>query len=248
MEILTSKLLSPYKNLLHAYTTRSHGHSIYGNNLAYHVNDAKEDVEQNHIELATYLHYPLDKLVHMNQIHGDDIIFINQQHNYDLIPTCDALITQEKNTPLMVMVADCIPILIYDPVKEVIAAVHAGRAGIFTKVLPKTIKKMRIQYGCKAKDLLISLGPSIRQCCYEVGSEIETEAQEKQLDYAMSMRENKYFLDLLTIAHNQLKEAGIKTENIETSPYCTACNTEQFFSYRVEKNRCGRFCGLIMLK
>lgn len=248
MKTITSKLLSPYKNLLHAYTTRVEGYSVHGNNLAYHVNDTKEDVDQNHIELAKYLHYPLDKLVHMNQVHGKSITTVDNLHDHSTIPTCDAIITQEKNTPLMVMVADCIPILIYDPVKEVIAAIHAGRAGIFTQILSKTIEKMKQQYGCAEENLLVSLGPSIHKCCYEVGSEIKDEAEKNGLGYAITTLHNKYFLDLISIAHQQLEKVGVKKENIEFSAYCTACNTEKFYSYRAENNTCGRFSGLIMLR
>ena len=233
---------------MHAYTTREEGHSVLGNNLAYHINDIKEDVDRNQNELALHLGYSFKRLVHMNQVHGNKIIAIDNSSKIYTIPTCDAVITQEKNRPLMVMVADCIPVLVYDPVHEVIAAIHAGRAGIFSEIIPKSIKKMQQNYGSKTTDIVVHLGPSIHQCCYEVGVEIKEEAERSGYDYAIQTNRNKYFLDLLSIADRQLKACGIQQEHIEVSSHCTACNTDTFYSYRAEKNYCGRFAGIIMLK
>ncbi len=248
MKIFNSKLLASHKNIMHAFTTRLDGISKFNNNLAYHVNDSSYNVDKNHNKLAKYLQYPINRLVHMNQVHGDQITIINNNHDNKEVPTCDALITQEKELPLMVMVADCNPILIYDPIREVIAAIHAGRAGIFSNIISKTIKKMQKLYECEPKDILVSIGPSIHQCCYEVGNEIKEETNRLGYDYAIMTDENKYFLDLISIAKRQLKETGVTIKNIEISKYCTACNTDIFFSYRAENNSCGRFAGVIMLK
>ena len=249
MKTINSELLSQYNEIMHAYSTRLDGVSRYGNNLAYHVNDIKEDVDKNHRLLASYLYYPLNKLIHMNQVHKDDILIVNKAYNYKETPTCDALITNEKNVPLMVMVADCIPVLIYDPVKKVIAVVHAGRAGIFKEIIPKTINKMKEIYGSESKDIIVSLGPSIHQCCYEVGKDIKEETEQLGYGYAVKIDEkSNYYLDLVSIGYQQLIDLGINSENIEKSPYCTACNTDTFYSYRAEDKSCGRFVGIIMLK
>jgi YfiH family protein len=248
MKIIKSTLLSPYKNLLHAYSTRVDGHSIFGNNLAYHVNDTREDVDKNQNELAVRLGYSFEQLVHMKQVHGDQIVNISSSFPRDKIPVCDALITQEKNRPLMVMVADCIPVLIYDPVQEVIAVVHAGRAGVFSEIIPKSIEMMIQDYRSNAEDILVHLGPSIHKCCYEIGAEIAEEAERSGYDYAIHKKGNRYFLHLLAIVDRQLKGSGIKQENIEVSDYCTACSTDIFYSYRAENNKCGRFAGIMMLK
>lgn len=248
MKIIKSTLLSPYKNLLHAYSTRVDGSSIFGNNLAYHVNDTKKDVDTNQNELAAYLGYSFENLVHMKQVHGDQIINISSSFPRDKIPVCDALITQQKNRPLMVMVADCIPVLVYDPIQEVIAVVHAGRAGVFSEIIPKSIEKMIRDYGSKAEDILVHLGPSIHECCYEVGTEIAEEIERSGYDYAIHKKGDRYFLNLLAIADQQLENCGIRQKNIEISDRCTACNTDIFYSYRAENNKCGRFAGIMMLK
>jgi len=143
MRSVNSPLLTSYKDLLHAFTTKEGGFSLApftGNNLAYHVQDNPNTVDKNHLELSKTLNYSSKKLIHMKQVHGSTIIEINKKPPQGQIPICDALITNQTNIPLMVMVADCLPVLIYDPKKKVIAAVHAGRAGIFSKIIPQTIK------------------------------------------------------------------------------------------------------------
>jgi YfiH family protein len=247
MKTIKSTLLDSYKNLMHAFSTRSEGNSVFGNNLAYHVNDTKEDVDRNQYALALHLGYSFERLIHMNQVHGDKIVVVNDSTETAETPICDAVMTQDKNRPLMVMVADCIPVLIYDPIHEAIAAVHAGRAGIFTEIIPKSIKKMQKIYGSKAKDLLVVLGPSIHQCCYEVGEEIRDKSVKSGYEYAIRSDKGRYYLDLICIANKQLETCGIEKEHIEESSYCTACNTDIFYSYRAENNSCGRFAGVIML-
>jgi len=251
MNILQSPLLSQYKNLLHAFSTKKGGLSktpFSGNNLAFHVNDNPHTVRKNHQNFAKDLGYPYKRLIRMEQIHGDSVVIIDQDSDLQQIPRCDAVITKLKNTPLMVMVADCLPILLYDPVKEVIATVHAGRAGVFSKIITKTIQTMLEAYKSQASDLRIVIGPSIHQCCYEVGSEINEEAKSHGYGYAIKTKNNRYFLGLKDIVLQELKELNVVNEHIEFSPYCTSCRKDIFYSYRAEDNLCGRFCGLVMLR
>lgn len=248
MKIFHSPLLSLHLEVMHGFTTREGGTSIYGNNLAYHVNDDETDVKNNHKRLANNLHYSQNNLVHMSQVHGDKIVIIDKEFTHQNIPICDALITKEKETPLMVMVADCVPILLYDPVEKVIAVIHAGRAGVFSRIVPKTIQKMQKELSCNTKNILISIGPCIHQDCYEVGKEIVQESKEYSYNYAIKEEKGRYYLDLLSIIYKQLNDLNIMDKNLETLPYCTACNTDKFYSYRAEQNSCGRFAGVIMLK
>lgn len=184
----------------------------------------------------------------MEQVHGDNIEIIDKDFDFATVLVCDAVITALKNVPLMVMVADCIPILIYDPVKEVVASVHAGRAGIFSKILPQTVQKMQKHYHCRPEDIMVSFGPAIHQCCYEVGPEVKEEAEKYGHGFALKKKGKHYYLDLLAIARRQLEELQLDTKNIEASHYCSACNTDIFYSYRAENGSCGRFAGIIMLK
>ncbi len=251
MRIVQSTLFNDFYELLHAFSTKEEGFSKYpytGNNLAFHVDDDPLIVKRNHKAYANFLNYPYHRLVRMDQVHGNKIKVIRNDSDLQDIPQCDALITNMRQTPIMVMVADCIPILIYDPHKKAIAAVHAGRAGIFLEIVPKCIKRLEKEYNCKPDDMLIAVGPAIHECCYEVGEDVVSEISEKQYGYALKQRDNTYYLDLLAILKAQLKSHGIRETNIDISPLCTSCNNELFYSYRAEKNQCGRFSGLIMLK
>jgi len=251
MRSLQSTLLTPYKNIIHAFSTRDNGYSLkpfLQNNLAFHVNDNPDLVLKNHQNYANYLHYDINKLVYMEQVHGATIKIIDKETDLSNTPKCDALITQEKDIPLMVMVADCIPILLFDPVQEVIAVVHAGRAGVFNNILINTIDEMKNKCKTNVKDLLVILGPSIRECCYEVGEEIKVEAQKLNFGYSIKEKDGSYYLDLIRIIKQELQKINIKNKNIEISKYCTSCNNKTFFSYRADKNTTGRFSGLLMLK
>ncbi|MCG3715500.1 peptidoglycan editing factor PgeF, partial [Aliarcobacter butzleri] len=157
------------------------------------------------------------------------------------IDNCDALITKTKNLPLMVMVADCIPILIFDEVKGVIAAIHAGRNSTFLKISEITTKKMIEDFSCKTENIKVIMGPSIQKCCYEVNDELKN-IVEKSFGKEFVIGNN---IDLQGINKKLLENLGIK--NIEISSICTKCSNKPFFSYRKEKNT-GRFAGVITFK
>ena len=240
MKFYQSKLLNSFANLTHCFTTKQSG------NLAFHVNDNPEYVLQNHQKLAQKLKYDLETLVHMKQIHSNRVKIVTQEDNFQNPPTCDALITDKKNIPLMVMVADCSPILLYDPKKEVIAVAHAGRAGAFHNIIKNVIKSFIDDFGSNPSDILASIGPSICQKCYEVNAVISLEAKEQKLDFALTKEGDKFYLDIRKILETQLLEAKIKKENIEISQLCSKCN-QNYYSYRENRNS-GRFCALLYKK
>ncbi|MFY9110057.1 polyphenol oxidase family protein, partial [Aliarcobacter butzleri] len=141
-------------------------------NLAYHVGDIKENVDKNRQKLALKYDYKNENLCYMNQIHSANVVVVDE-NSPKYIDNCDALITKTKNLPLMVMVADCIPILIFDEVKGVIAAIHAGRNSTFLKISEITAKKMIEDFSCKTENIKVIMGPSIQKCCYEVNDELK---------------------------------------------------------------------------
>lgn len=240
MQIIQSNLLKQFSNLIQGFTTKDNG------NVAFHVNDDKYKVILNHKTLAKELKYDVNTLIHMKQVHLTKIKIIDKNDTFLTPPTCDALITDKKNIPLMVMVADCSPLLFYDAKKEVIAVVHAGRAGAFFNIIKVTLDSFREDFDSNIKDIYVSIGPSIGECCYQVGSEIYEQSKKLDLDYAISKKNNSYFLNIAKILYKQLLDEGVLNDKIEFSKECTSCNTEQYFSYRAEK-KTGRFCGLLML-
>ena len=252
MSFKTSTLLTQQSNLVHRFTSRLNGHSqtpYKSNNLAFHVGDREEDVIINHKQLAQQLHYDHKKLVHMRQVHSDLVIVINpKSENFDAPPECDALVTNIIDIPLMVMVADCTPILFFDPIKNVIAVAHAGRQGALLNIVSKTINTMIKQFKSDKNNILIVLGPSIHSCCYEVGEVVAEEVCDAGYPLALSLTDKKYFLSVNSIIHTQLKVLEIPEKNIDDLNICNACNKHDFFSYRADQQKTGRFAGIIMLK
>ncbi|ADG93518.1 protein of unknown function DUF152 [Arcobacter nitrofigilis DSM 7299] len=209
-------------------------------NMAYHVNDVKSSVDDNRLALSKKYNFDNDNLRYMNQVHGENIEIVDLKSPL-LIDNCDALITKEKNLPIMVMVADCIPIFLSDENKKVIAVVHAGRNSTFLNIVQKTALKMINELGCKAENISAYLGPSIQKCCYEVSKELEAIAIKS---FGKEFSTNRY-LDLQGINIKQLNDIGIC--NIETSSICTKCSNKPFFSYRKDKD-CGRFSIVGIIK
>jgi len=249
MKIYQTSLLNKFQNLTHAFSTKDGGVSLkpYSSlNLAFHVKDTSLNVHNNHTLLANKLSYNKNKLIHMKQIHSNIVHIVKDEDSFDTPPTCDALITNKRNTPLMVMVADCSPILFYDDTQKVIAVAHAGRQGAFKNIIKNVLDCFVKDFKSNTTDIHVCIGPSIGECCYEVGQEIYKETKELELEYAMQKKENSYYLNVSKILQTQLKESGIKKENIEISDECTCCKNDKYFSYRAD-GVSGRFCGVIKL-
>jgi len=239
MQIIQSKLLNQFIAITHGFTTKENG------NLAFHVKDDINNVNNNHIKLAQTMQYEKESLVYMKQIHSNIVKIVNKDNNFDNPLTCDALITDTKNTPLMVMVADCSPILFFDKRREVIAVAHAGREGAFHNIMQNVLTCFTDDFHSDISDILISIGPSIGICCYEVGEEIYREAKELNLAYAINKYQESYYLDISKILKKQLLNANVEEKNIEFSKECSCCS-KKYFSYREEPNT-GRFSGVIYL-
>lgn len=213
------------------FTTTSDG------NIAFHVTNDHQSVEDNRAQVALKYGLNANNIYYMDQTHKDNIAIIDE-NSPKLTEDCDALITNLANSILMVMVADCIPILLKDEKKGVIAAIHAGRNSTFLQIAPKTVEKMVNIFGCEPKDIEAIMGPSIQKCCYEVSIEL---ANIVQTSFGKQFEKNRY-IDLQGINKKLLQEVGV--ENIIISPVCTHCSNEDYFSYRLDK-KCGRFAGLI---
>ena len=209
-------------------------------NLAFHVEDNEINVIKNRKNLALKLGYNYEDLVYMNQIHSANIIVVDE-NSPKLVDNCDSIITRSKNLPLMVMVADCIPILMFDDKQEIIAAIHAGRNSTFLEISKKTAEIFIEKFSSNPEDIRVILGASIQKCCYEVSDELSKIVENS---FGKEFVENNY-IDLQGINKKQLNDLGIK--NIEISNICTKCGDKSYFSYRKDK-KTGRFAGIIILK
>jgi YfiH family protein len=239
LKIYKSKLIG----IKHCFSTRWGGISKkpYDDlNLAYHVGDNKDDVDKNHQILAEFMGYDPKKLIYMDQIHSNKVVVVDKKTKTP--PSCDALITDKKDTPLMVMSADCAGVLFYDDKKKVIAVSHVGRAGAFGDIISNVIKVFKDRFFSDPKDIKVLVGPNIKACCYEVSQ--KEIAMAKELGYHFACKDTH--LDIDSIILYQLKKNNIPKENIEFLDICTRCNSDMFFSYRKEKTT-GRNCGVIIL-
>ena len=209
-------------------------------NLAFHVEDNEINVIKNRKNLALKLGYNYEDLVYMNQIHSANIIVVDE-NSPKLVDNCDSIITRSKNLPLMVMVADCIPILMFDDKKGIIAAIHAGRNSTFLEIAKKTAEVFIEKFSSNPEDINVVFGASIQKCCYEVSEDLSKIVENS---FGKEFVENNY-IDLQGINKKQLNDLGIK--NIEISNICTKCGDKSYFSYRKDK-KTGRFAGIIILK
>ncbi len=246
---MESKLFEPFtKDLLYGVSDRHGGVSEapYDTlNVALHVGDQPIRVLKNREILSNKWDFILQNLIYMDQVHGNCVEVIEDPLR-NKIEACDALITDLKNIPLMVMVADCVPLLFFDPSKRVIGVAHAGRNGTLLNIAQSVIDRMQDRYGVDPADLRVHIGTSIGVCCYEVGEDIADIVKKSGGEAFVVKRSNKYFLDLKEMNHQQLLEAGVRDVHIEISPLCTVCEKD-FFSYRRE-GRTGRFCAVMMLR
>lgn len=210
--------------------------TIDDGDLSFFTSSTKQIVKENRESLAIKLGYNNEDLVYMKQVHGNRVQIVDK-NSPKLIEGVDGIVTNEKNLPLLVKVADCIPILFYDKKQEVVAAVHAGRNSTFLKIVEVTIDIMVENFNCEAKDIEVEFGASIQKCCYEVSEDI---ANIVIKNFGREFVYNRN-IDLQGINKMLLEKKGV--ENIKISKTCTKCSNEPYYSHR--KGDKQRFAGII---
>jgi polyphenol oxidase len=179
--------------------------------------------------------------VTLRQIHSDRVL--NAAGLGDREREGDALISDEIGTSIGVRTADCVPILLLDPVHRAVAAVHAGWRGTAAGIVARAVERMGADFHTQAADLYAAFGPCIRACCYEVGPEVAAHFEGSGVVQHSS--DGKYRLDLGQANRQQLEAAGLNPEHVFDSGFCTACLPAQFFSYRREPENPGRMLASI---
>lgn len=260
MKILKFKhFLKLDSELEHFISTRVGGFSkapFSDLNLALHVGDEQTVVLKNRKQLAKNLQISLENFVFANQTHSENI-FVVTRENYSsgvfeqasAIKNVDAFVTKEKNIAIAVLVADCVPILLFDKEQKVIAVIHAGWQGTLKEITKKTVEKMIRKFDCQSKNIIVGIGPSIGPCHFEVQEDVFSQFAKVFGDENKTLikEADKLFIDLWELNKQQLLGVGISKENIEIMKKCTVCENEDFFSVRKEKIT-GRFIAGIMLK
>lgn len=276
VEVLLARSLAGIPWLAHGFSTRKGGVStVYGDhslNLGFNSGDPRVNVERNRrlFTNALGIDFPIATA---KQVHSDLVLIVDSVPEH--LPVGDALVTATPGLLLAVKTADCIPILVADPRKKVIAAVHAGWRGTARRIVEKTVGIMRQRFGCRPADLRAAVGPGIRDCCYEVGEEVRDHFR-SQFAYADELfRETKesdpvhekypllfltarapghadvgrqMFLDLAGANRRQLLDAGLSARSIDVLDACTACHPDLYFSHRAQHGHTGRMLGAIGIR
>jgi YfiH family protein len=229
------------------FTTRAGGTSLppYAElNLAAHVGDDARTVRANRAAVASAVGLPPERLVYMDQVHGNAVALVSGP--VDAPPVADALVTRTPGLALVVMVADCVPVLMADAEAGVVAAAHAGRKGVELGVVRSALRAMQ-DCGARPERLRVWLGPSIGGCCYEVPEQMQREVAAVAPGALASggrTRAGTPSLDLRGALAAEL--AGLGVTDVGLAGGCTADDTD-FFSYRRDQLT-GRFAGLIWLE
>jgi len=244
--VLHPDLLAKYPNLESGMSTRNGGNSkgVFENfNLGLAVGDDAEIVNENRTLFCSWFGFTLNDLAKSHQVHGNEVLVVEAPDSYE---GYDALITNRKGILLAVTVADCVPILLYDKARRVIAAVHAGWKGSAFKIVTKTIERMTNEYGTKTRDIVCFVGSCIGKDSFEVHNDVAQyfdDTCKKSLP-----EEGKYLVDLQKANIDQLLILGVKEKYIEISKYDTYQCTNMYFSHRKENGNTGRMMAAIGLK
>lgn len=241
MKIIRSEIFSHHDQLLFGMSTRNGGLDIgtLGFNLSYNVGDHREVVTKNRELFFSSLNISQTQVAFPQQQHTDIVNVVSAAGSYE---RCDALVTGTKNLFIAVSIADCTPVMLFDPVTKTTAGIHAGWRGTASKIVKKTIAKMFVHCGVTPENIIAFIGPSAGKCCYEVGDDV---AQKFSSDLCESTGSGKFMLDIKTANKKQLLEAGVQENNIEVHSACTISTPEIFHSFRRDGNKSGRMLAVI---
>lgn len=243
VNLIYSGLFKKFPELVFGFSTKTGGVSPepYCLNLSVSVGDDSENVKRNRVIFFNELGIRESQVTFQKQIHSTEINYSDSPQHF---AGCDAIYTDKKNNYLAVSVADCIPVFLYEPVKKVIAGVHAGWKGTHGKILTLTIDELVKNFDINVSDLVAFIGPGISQDSYEVGEDVG-KLFEEDVKY---FKNGKYFLDLKKDNYKQLLAAGVRKENIEVSELCTFKEKDLLHSYRRDGNKSGRMFGVIGMR
>ncbi|HEB12856.1 MAG TPA: peptidoglycan editing factor PgeF [Actinobacteria bacterium] len=221
-----------------AFTTRVGGVSekpFDSLNLALHTEDAPAAVLKNRALASVGVDIQPDKSTFTEQVHGDKVVWIAKDmvgagaRSFDTaVPESDAMVTDLRNVALVVLSADCLPIILVEPGKNLIGAAHAGWRGTLAKVVGKTVEMM-VEAGADVSAIKAFLGPAIGECCFEVGADVYDRFSDA---FGIRPSIGSPRLDLAALNEMILENTGVKSENIDNIGFCTVCHPELFFSWR----------------
>ncbi|NVB79648.1 MAG: peptidoglycan editing factor PgeF [Kofleriaceae bacterium] len=249
IKLHTSHVL-PREGFVHGFPERTGGVSTglrSSLNLGKRWGDDEANVEENRRRLAEYAGYAPEQLQIMRHVHGTAVWKVGEP-----LPEpaeFDGLVTDKVGPVLGAFAADCIPLLFAEPEARVIGSAHAGWRGTVNGVAANVVKRM-VELGARADRIRVALGPSIGPECFEVGPEVVEQFRAAFGDVpGMVVRgPNKDHIDLRVATRTVLERAGVTPEHIDTSPPCTKCEPDRFFSYRRDGQEGGVHMGFIAMR
>ncbi|SMC87658.1 peptidoglycan editing factor PgeF [Papillibacter cinnamivorans] len=258
LEYLTADGMVAAGGVSHGFTTRSGGVSrgIYQSlNLGIHRGDSPDAVGRNFELICSVLGMDPRRLVFSKQVHEDTVRLVTEEDAGKGLSrptdyTADALITRERNLPLVIFSADCVPILLYDPVSRSIGAVHSGWRGTALGIVSRAIKAMGSEFGARPEDILAAVGPAICGDCYETDGDVPEALRASlggTIEPFLRPAGDKWHVDLKGINAHLMRLAGITPEHITLSEECTACSPQRYWSHRVTRGQRGSQAAFIQL-
>jgi YfiH family protein len=252
-----------YREIGHFVTTREGMEGSDASNhfdLSFNTEKQFGVIFDNRQCLSEILEIPLGSITTAQQVHGNRICIIDgsmkgkaSEKNAETIQGTDALVTNIPGICPMILVADCVPILLYDPVRKAVGVVHAGWKGTLGLIAKKTVEFFEDRFGSSPVDLVAGIGPSIGPCCFQVGPEVVIKTKDvfgPHGDFVEKRSaDGSGYMDLWQANKYQLTQAGIKENNVELAEVCTCCDPSGlYFSHRGEKGKAGRFGAGIWIR
>ncbi|MEA1975335.1 MAG: peptidoglycan editing factor PgeF [Bacillota bacterium] len=249
VEYLTFKNFNKHDFLSHGFSTRSGGVSegYYSSmNLRFESDDLQENIKKNCEIFLGLFNLKRESVIFADQVHDNRILVVKDNSKINC-KNYDGLITDLSDFGLVTFHADCVPIFFADIKKEIIGVAHSGWRGTYLNIAGDMINKFINEYNSNVKDIIVGIGPSIGACCYEVDNDVYDKFIKKndKYDQFFERKREKYMLDLKKIIEYDLLNVKIRKENIETSDYCTKCNSEMFFSHRAHGLKRGSMVAVI---
>lgn len=239
----------------HCFTTRFGGVSegyISSLNLGIHRGDRPENVRKNYEILGEELGFDIENLVFTRQTHTSIVRVVDGSNrgeglDREVMPECDALVTDTPGLVLAAFTADCTPILLHDPVTGAVGAVHAGWRGTVGDIAGNAVRAMTEHFGARPENIRAAIGPNIGVCCFETHEDVPNAVRavlgEEAEGFIVPSGE-KFRVDLKGVNAALLRRASVK--HIEISRDCTACQPERFWSHRRVGNDRGSLAAIIV--
>jgi YfiH family protein len=236
--------------LIHGFSTRQGGVSRGScASLDFSANSTVAERMENHRRLAQGIGY--DGFVYrVHQVHGDRVVKLMPTDPRDQVEAqqADGIVTAVRGRMIGVLTADCVPLLLADPVQRVVGVAHAGWRGAARGIVQATVGAMRNAYHCDPKEIQAAIGPCIRECCCEVGSEVAINFEKYEGVLSRVGEPSRIYLDLPAVVIQILRGEGLEAANVSDAGLCTACRADLLFSYRRDGAAAGRHLSAIGLR